>query len=687
MQEYTVTTDSKHGRGPNSSSKAASWKASLPLGKLAGGNKRCVGAKHSARVQPRLATGALPEGSAPLTSLLSGGEQTNRGGDLSTPPKRSHIRDKGTREWFPFKHFSGSKKGRRAEASNKPQSPEPVPPSPPLQDGGDSHLEGLSQTRRLADESGFEGCLLHNPNSHLPQEVPQVQLPREDIPVQLPPLRSLFGTMGLYQDPQTSNSHSETVGGTVDSIHRRHTNPGGDQGTSLRGNSSPDIPTGKSGFHNQPEKVCNGTRSDNRVFGLDDQYPIDDFEPPSEQNEKDSRRSSKNGEPSDCVGERALPPPGENEPYSKRDPSSSPILSQPPNEPGRGFERGRAVLRINSDPLPRQQGGAGMVGQPDEELEREKSPEEGDRPDDRLGCFSDGMGSILSAPEDWGSMVRRREVDAHKLSGIAGSNSGDPDICKRPERLSVLLRIDNTTAVAYINNLGGRVSRELLRLAKTLWMWCLERNIHIIAQHLPGVLNHIADAESRIMRDRSDWKLDPRLFQKIDQALGPIEVDLFASRLTTQCQVYFSWQPDPYAAATDAFLQDWSGKKGYANPPWCLIGRVLSLVQTQRAQVALIAPVWKTQPWYPLLLTLLTECPYLINVDIPAVYQEQSTLNPQLAVWNISGRDTETRSFQRKLPHSCSNHGEKRPISLTTHSLGDGIAGVVSGKLIPFRVL
>ena len=111
-----------------------------------------------------------------------------------------------------------------------------------------------------------------------------------------------------------------------------------------------------------------------------------------------------------------------------------PILSQPPNEPVRGFEREHTVLQINSDPLPRQQGGAGMVGQPDEELEREKSPEEGDRPDNRLGCFSDGMGSILSAPEDWGSMVRRREVDAHKLSGIAGSNSSDPDICKRPER-------------------------------------------------------------------------------------------------------------------------------------------------------------------------------------------------------------------------------------------------------------
>ena len=73
---------------------------------------------------------------------------------------------------------------------------------------------------------------------------------------------------------------------------------------------------------------------------------------------------------------------------------------------------------------------------------------------------------------------------------------------KDKSRMSVLLRLDNTTAVAYINNLGGTVSKELVDLAKSLWMWCLERNIHITAQHLlPSVQNVIADAESRIMID------------------------------------------------------------------------------------------------------------------------------------------------------------------------------------------
>ena len=37
------------------------------------------------------------------------------------------------------------------------------------------------------------------------------------------------------------------------------------------------------------------------------------------------------------------------------------------------------------------------------------------------------------------------------------------------------------------------------------------------------------------------------------------------------------------AEATDAFNQQWGNLKGYANPPWCPIGRVLSQVKNQQA--------------------------------------------------------------------------------------------------------
>lgn len=76
---------------------------------------------------------------------------------------------------------------------------------------------------------------------------------------------------------------------------------------------------------------------------------------------------------------------------------------------------------------------------------------------------------------------------------------------------TVLIMIDNTTAVAYINNLGGTVSPLATEIAKDLWMWCLERNITVKAQYLPGVENVRADRESRT----PDWMLNPRIFQTI----------------------------------------------------------------------------------------------------------------------------------------------------------------------------
>ena len=165
--------------------------------------------------------------------------------------------------------------------------------------------------------------------------------------------------------------------------------------------------------------------------------------------------------------------------------------------------------------------------------------------------------------------------------------------------VSVRLQLDNQTAVAYINNMGGTVSPQLTNISKALWMWALSKDIVLTAEYIPGSTNCVADTESRTLKDRTDWKLNPLLFRAIDQSLGPLEVDLFASRLSTQLPRFFSWRPDPMAEATDAFNQQWGNLKGYANPPWCLIGRVLSQVKNQQAQVILVAPVWKGQPWYP----------------------------------------------------------------------------------------
>ena len=183
---------------------------------------------------------------------------------------------------------------------------------------------------------------------------------------------------------------------------------------------------------------------------------------------------------------------------------------------------------------------------------------------------------------------------------------------KDKSNLNILLKMDSMSALTYINRRGGTISPKLNRLAKDLWLWCMERNILLKAQHLRGIYNTIADNESRVMKDRSDWKLNPVIFQQINQRLGPLDVDLFASRLTCQLPDYASWRPDPMAITTDAFTMDWAQVKGYANPPWSLIGRVLVQTRQQQAELVLVAPVWKTQVWYPVLLEMLVEIPLLI---------------------------------------------------------------------------
>ena len=120
---------------------------------------------------------------------------------------------------------------------------------------------------------------------------------------------------------------------------------------------------------------------------------------------------------------------------------------------------------------------------------------------------------------------------------------------KNQSHKTVCLRMDNTMAVAHVKNKGGTHSPCLLALTLALWQWCLERNIMISAQHVPGKLNTIADSESRVFNDSSEWKLDP---QTISPFLKGCEINLFASRLYTQLSQYVSWRPDPEALHTDA---------------------------------------------------------------------------------------------------------------------------------------
>ena len=187
--------------------------------------------------------------------------------------------------------------------------------------------------------------------------------------------------------------------------------------------------------------------------------------------------------------------------------------------------------------------------------------------------------------------------------------------CFVPTQQSVHVRIsmDNSTAVSYINNMGGTKSHSLDTLSRCLWEWCISRQLHVSAQHVPGASNIIADQLSRTIDCHLEWSLNNEVYKSIICQIGfTPELDLFASRLNAKTDKFVSWHPEPGAVAYDAFAISWAELKCYAFPPFSVLPRVLAKILRDQARILLIAPVWPTQNWYPLLLRLLVDVPILL---------------------------------------------------------------------------
>jgi len=94
--------------------------------------------------------------------------------------------------------------------------------------------------------------------------------------------------------------------------------------------------------------------------------------------------------------------------------------------------------------------------------------------------------------------------------------------------IMVLLYLDNVMTVTYINQKGGTaLSPSHLNVDVVH-----RKKIPLVAEHLLVHLIVIADEESRSLRDCCDWMLNPKIFHTIQNAMGHLEIDLFATRLT-----------------------------------------------------------------------------------------------------------------------------------------------------------
>jgi hypothetical protein len=83
--------------------------------------------------------------------------------------------------------------------------------------------------------------------------------------------------------------------------------------------------------------------------------------------------------------------------------------------------------------------------------------------------------------------------------------------CKNMSNIHIKIFSNNSSAIAYLNNMSGIKSKKMNEIAKGIWFWCINRHIWISADYVSGKFN-VVDAESRNFNDNTEWMLEVTVF-------------------------------------------------------------------------------------------------------------------------------------------------------------------------------
>ena len=126
----------------------------------------------------------------------------------------------------------------------------------------------------------------------------------------------------------------------------------------------------------------------------------------------------------------------------------------------------------------------------------------------------------------WLENEKTRHINCLELEA---TKVGLQSLCEDETNTHIHIQLDNVTAVAFINNMGGTRSLACKKKARKIWLWCIPKNIWLSSTHIPGIKNEAADRLSRKFGDRTEWQFNPFVFKQLIQLWKKPEIDLFAS--------------------------------------------------------------------------------------------------------------------------------------------------------------
>ncbi|XP_074112221.1 uncharacterized protein LOC141535943 [Cotesia typhae] len=115
------------------------------------------------------------------------------------------------------------------------------------------------------------------------------------------------------------------------------------------------------------------------------------------------------------------------------------------------------------------------------------------------GCFCEGKKSFGF----WSNEEKRKHINyLELLAAFFAIKSFASELSE----CEILLSLDNTTAISYVNKSGGVQFPHLSELSRRIWEWCETRHIWLKASYIPSLKNVEADEASRNVNDDTEWE-------------------------------------------------------------------------------------------------------------------------------------------------------------------------------------
>ena len=213
-----------------------------------------------------------------------------------------------------------------------------------------------------------------------------------------------------------------------------------------------------------------------------------------------------------------------------------------------------------------------------------------------------GCGSWLNKEMLAARLFSSEEKETHStFRELANVHFSLASFLPKIKNSSVKFLLDSQSAVHIIEN--GSMKPELQYFATEIFHFCFQNGIKLRVEWIPREQNKLADAASREADavDIEDWGISSSFFKILDTLHGPFTLDAFANFYNAKVDRFYSLFHCPNSSGVDAFSYDWKNENVLLVPPVSAIGRALAHLKLCKAKGVLVAPLWKSSYFWPLI--------------------------------------------------------------------------------------